>query len=144
MNHVQQPGRGRVQVQSPAHRATWAVKLWEHVEPLGDHPVSCGNGQALMEGAVVLLRPFQQLSWAFWASVSLGENCPTVDPLQVPGVCVPAPVLVSLCCREGSGSSSSPAQAPPPSASSSAFSELFHPALSCAMKNPPHLLSSYF
>lgn len=92
MNHVQQPGQGRVQVQSPAHRATWAVKLWEHVEPLGDLPVSCGNGQALMEGAVVLLRPFQQLSWAFWASVSLGENSGSsagawsVCPSPCPGV----------------------------------------------------------
>lgn len=68
MNSPQQPGQGRVEVQPSAHRAaqtgnpgsTWS--LW-------DPPVPCGNGQALMEGAVVLPMPFQQLSWAFWVSV---------------------------------------------------------------------------
>lgn len=88
---------------------------------------------------MVLPRLFQHLPWAFGVSGGLGENCPTLDPLQVPRAC-DIPVLVSLCCREGSGSSSSPAQAPPPSAPSPAFSELFHPALSrtkpglCAIK----------
>lgn len=149
MNPPQQPGResssaascpqGNMGCETPGARGAFgrpSCSLWERPGTDGRCGGTAQAVSAALLGFLGFCEPWRKLSHT-GSSAGAWSVCPS-------------PVLVSLCCREGSGSSSSPAQAPPPSAPSPAFSELFHPALSrtkpgaCAIKNPPHLPSSYF